>query len=149
MKTSDTFRKNHVGRQVEDSEALWADDTRQADDRAILLRVRDMVRAVCDETRFRAQVLKMQGLTEGKISGDPSRIVEVLAQRVGTSDGEQAGILRSLIEGGDLSAWGLLNAVTAQSHKARSYDRAVELEAAGGMLLDLPSTEWRRVLEAA
>lgn len=149
MKTTDTFRKNHVGRQLEDSEDLWSDDTRQADDRAILLKVRDMVRAVVDETRFKAQLIKMQGLTEGVIKGDPVRVVEVLAAKVGTSEGEQAGILRSLIEGKDLSAWGLLNAVTAQSHTAKNYDRAVELEAAGGQLLDLSVTEWKRVLEAA
>lgn len=148
-KTTDTFRKNHVGRQVEDSEQLWADDTRQADDRAILLKVRDMVRAVVDETRFKVQLAKMQGLTEARITGDPSKVVEVLAAKVGTSDFEEGGILRSLIEGGDLSAWGLLNAVTAQSHTAKSYDRAVELEGAGGALLDLSATEWKCVLEAA
>lgn len=149
MKTTDTFRKNHVGRQIEDSEQLWADDTREADDRAILLKVRDMVRAVVDETRFKVQIAKMQGLTGARITGDPSKAVEVLAAKVGTSDFEEGGILRSLIEGGDLSAWGLLNAVTAQSHTAKSYDRAVELEAAGGQLLDLSASEWKRVLEAA
>jgi hypothetical protein len=150
MKTAETFRKNHVGRQIEDDgEMAWADDTRQADDRAILLKVRDMVRAVVDETRFKSNLLKMQGLTEGKITGDPSRVVEVLAQRVGTRDFEEAGILRSLIEGGDLSAWGLLNAVTSQSHHATSYDRAVELEAAGGQLLELAPSEWKTILAAA
>lgn len=149
MKTTDTFRKNHVGRKVEDSEELWADDTRQADDRAILLKVRDMVRAVVDETRFKVQLAKMQNLTEGVITGDPVRVVEVLAQRVGTSEAEQSGILRSLIEGKDLSAWGLLNSVTSLAHSAKSYDRAVELEAAGGQLLDLSNTEWKRMLEAA
>jgi len=148
-KTADTFRKNHVGRQVDDSEQLWADDTRQADDRAILLKVRDMVRAVVDETRFKARLAQMQGLAEGKIVGDPFKVVEVLAQRVGTSEAEQSGILRSLIEGKDLTAWGLLNAVTAQSHTAKNYDRAVELEAAGGSLLDLSSSEWKRILETA
>lgn len=148
-KTGDTFRKNHIGRQVEDSEALWADDTRQADDRAILLKVRDMVKAVVDETRFKAQLIKMRGLTEAKITGDPTKVVEVLAAKVGAADFEEGGILRSLIEGGDLSAWGLLNAVTAQSHTAKSYDRAVELEAAGGSLIDLAPGEWKKVLEAA
>ena len=148
-KTGDTFRKNHIGRQVEDSEALWADDTRQADDRAILLKVRDMVKAVVDETRFKAQLAKMQGLVTARITGDPTKAVEVLAAKIGTADFEEGGILRSLIEGGDLSAWGLLNAVTAQSHTAKSYDRAVELEAAGGSLIDLSGTEWKRILEAA
>jgi hypothetical protein len=148
-KTGDTFRKNHVGRQVEDTEALWADDTREADDRAILLKVRDMVKAVVDETRFKAQLLKLQGLTEAKVTGDPTKAVEVLAAKVGAAEFEKDGILRSLIEGGDLSAWGLLNAVTAQSHTAKNYDRAVELEAAGGSLIDLPATEWKKMLEAA
>lgn len=149
MKTGDSFRKNHVGRQVEDSEQLWADDTRMADDRAVLLKVRDMVRSVVDETKFRVQIQKMQGLTEGRITGDPARAIEVLAAKVGASEVEQGGILRSLIEGGDLSAWGMLNAVTAQSHTARSYDRAVELEAVGGLLLDLPANQWREILQAA
>jgi hypothetical protein len=150
MKTGEAYRRTHVGREIEENgEMEWADDTRRADDRAVLLRVRDMVRAVVDETRFRATLARMQGLTEGRISGDPVQVVEVLAQKVGATEAEQGGILRALIEGGDLSAWGLLNAVTAQSHSARSYDRAMELEAAGGVLLELPATEWRRVLEAA
>jgi len=149
MKTADAFSRRHVGRKVEeDGEMIWGDDTRKADDNVILLKMRDMVRAVVDETKFKVNLLKMQGLTEGKVTGDPSRVVEVLAQKVGANVTEQGGNLRSLIEGGDLSAWGLLNAVTAQSHVAKSYDRAVELEAAGGMLLDLAPSEWKKVLEA-
>jgi hypothetical protein len=149
MKTGDTLRRSHVGREIEDTDQLWADDTREAEDRSILLKVRDMVKAAVDRTRFEASIAKMQGLTQGKITGDPSRVVEVLAQRVGATETESAGFLRSLIEGADLSAWGLVNAVTAQSHTAKSYDRAVELESAGGALLDLAPTEWRTLLAAA
>lgn len=149
MKTSDAYRRNHVGRKVEDNEALWADDTRKADDRAVLLKVRDMVRAAVDETNFRVQLSKLQGLTEGKIVGNPERAIEVLARKVGATDGERGGILRSLIEGGDLSRWGIVNAITHQAHGVESYDRAVEFESMGGRLVDLPVTEWKEILEAA
>lgn len=149
MKTSDAYRRNHVGRKVEDNEALWADDTRKADDRAVLLKVRDMVRAAVDETNFRVQLSKLQGLTEGKITGSPERAIEVLAKKVGATDGERGGILRSLIEGADLSRWGIVNAITHQAHAVESYDRAVEFETMGGRLVDLPTTEWREILEAA
>jgi len=149
MKTSDAYRRNHVGRKVEDNEALWADDTRKADDRAVLLKVRDMVRAAVDETNFRVQLSKLQGLTEGKIVGSPERAIEVLAKKVGATDGERGGILRSLIEGGDLSRWGIVNAITHQAHTVESYDRAVEFEGMGGRLVDLPVTEWKEILEAA
>lgn len=149
-KTAEQFRRNHVGRAVDDGEMDWADDTRQADDRTVLLKIRDMVRKVVDETTFRANLIKLQGLTEARVTGDPIKAVEVLAQKIGAGDGEQKDILRSLIEGGDLSAWGMVNAVTAQAHRKEiTYDRAVEFEAAGGQLIDLAPAEWKRVLEAA
>jgi hypothetical protein len=149
-KTADTFRRNHVGRQVEDEgEIDWGDDTRRADDQTVLLKVRDMVKAVVDQTRFRATLGKLQGLSAAKITGDPTKTVELLAARVGASETEKSGILRSLIEGSDLSAWGAINAVTSLAHKAKDYDRAVELEAAGGALIDLDPSQWREVLQAA
>ena len=149
MKTKDVFRKNHVGRQIDDNSELWADDTRQADDRAVLLKVRDMVKAAVDETAFKARLIQMSELTEKSVTGSPEKAVEVLAKKVGASEGEKSGILRSLIEGGDLSAWGMLNAVTAQAHTVESYDRSVEFEEAGGQLLELPKSEWTEILEAA
>lgn len=149
MKTADAYRRNHVGRKVEDNEALWADDTRKADDRAVLLKVRDMVRIAVSETNFRVQLSKMQALTEGKIVGSPDKAIEVLAKKVGATEGERGGILRSLIEGGDLSRWGIVNALTHQAHSTESYDRAVEFESMGGKLVELPATEWKEILEAA
>lgn len=151
MKTSDAFRRNHVGRKVEGSEdySIYGDDTLKADDRAVLLKVRDMVKACVDETKFRANLSKLQALTEGKIIGSPEKAIEVLARKVGATDGERGGILRSLIEGADLTRWGIVNAITHQAHTAESYDRAVEFETMGGKLVDLPVSEWKEVLEAA
>lgn len=143
------YRAHHVGRLVEDNDALWAEDTRQADDRAVLLKVRDMVANAVDAVAFSQRLAAMQGLTEAKITGDPSEAVGVLAAKVGATETERAGIMRALIEGADLSAWGLLNAVTAQAHQAEDYDRSVEFEAMGGKLLELDRKEWKTVLEAA
>jgi len=149
MKRGEAFRRHHVGRKVDDSEALWADDTKKADDKAVLLKVRDQVRAVVDQTRFAENIRKLRDMTEGKITGDPAAAIEVLSQKVGASDAEHGGILRSLIEGGDLSRFGIINAVTSQAHFATSYDRCVEFEGIGGSLVDLPANEWREILEAA
>lgn len=67
------FRGYHVGRRVEDTEALYADDTKKADDRAVLLKVRDHVKAAVDQIRFRERVQKMAGLAEAKILGNPEK----------------------------------------------------------------------------
>ena len=146
------MRRTHVGRRIsegEDLNALFSDEAKRADDRALLLKVRDVVRGALDATVFNRTVEKARGLTEARVTGNPTAAVEMLAKKVGiTSENERGGLLRSLIEGGDLSAWSLLNAVTAQAHTA-PYDRSIELVEAGGALLDLPATEWRTILEAA
>lgn len=142
------YRAFHIGR-PEHEFGVMADDTRELSDRAQLLQVRDFVRAALSDATFQRTMDKMKALTEGRIEGDPAKAVEVLAKKVGATEHERGGILRSLIEGGDLSAWGLLNAVTHQAHTIKSYDRAFEFTQAGGALLDLPRSEWRQVLEAA
>jgi len=144
----DKCRAMHVGRD-QDNEDLWRDDTKAAEDRSILLKVRDMVKAALDQTRFAKTLGKMQGLADMQLSGDPVAAVEVLAQKVNATETEQTSILNALIKGGDISAWGFVNAVTAQAHTAQNYDRAVEFETAGGQLLELPESEWQRVLIGA
>lgn len=57
--------------------------------------------------------------------------------------------LRHLIVEGDLSAYGLVNAVTHFLHDVEDYDRATEFEALGGKLIELSSSDWRELVEAA
>ena len=150
MVTGDNFRAAHLGKRIDDNEALYADDTKKADDHAILLKVRDTVQGFLSAEFFNRKLVAMRALTEGKISGSPEKAIEVLAQKLEVNEVEKNGILRSLIEGADLSRWGILNAVTHQAHSDKvTYDRAVDFEAMGGKLLDLPATEWKQVLEAA
>jgi hypothetical protein len=143
------YRANHTGARLDDQDALWRDDTRKAEDKAILLKVRDMIASAMDEGFFLKQVAKMRETAEQKITGSVEKGVTILAQKIGATEGERSGILRSLIEGGDLSRWGVLNAVTHQAHGANDYDRSVEFEAMGSRVLDLSHKDWREVAEAA
>lgn len=108
-----------------------------------------MIGHVLSDDHFGQQVAKMRGLTEGKIEGSVEAAVKVLSQKLGATETEGQGILRSLIEGADLSRWGVLNAVTHQAHTIESYDRAYDFESMGGKLLDLPANDWKEILQAA
>jgi len=147
------LRARHVGRRIgedEDLNAIYRDDTRQADDRAVLLKVRDTVQAALSEAHFNRRIDAMRQLADpaARITKSPEKAIEVLAKKVGATEGERKGILASLMAGNDLTAWGLVNAVTHQAHAAE-YDRGVEFEEMGGKLIALPANEWREVLEAA
>ena len=92
----------------------------------------------------------MRGTTERKLEGDVTKAVEVLSNRLSLTQDEQSSVLRHLIEGGDLSEYGFINAVTRTVEDAKSYDRATEFKMAGATtVLDLNPTEWRDLALAA
>ena len=145
------LHKTHIGRilQSEDETIIvFKDETLAADDKAFFLKVRDVVEAAVSEATFRQVAAKMQKTLDIKISGDPVKAVEVLANRYMLNEAERAGVLRNLITQGDLSGYGLVNAVTHYSHDVEDYDRATEFEALGGKLIELPASEWKGVAEA-
>ena len=146
------LHKTHVGRilQSEDETiTVFRDDTLAADDKAFFLKVRDVVEAAVSEATFRQVAEKMQKTLGIKLTGDPVKAVEVLANRYTLNEAERAGVLRHLITDGDLSGYGLVNAVTHYSHSVEDYDRATEFEALGGKLIELPASEWKGLAEAA
>lgn len=56
--------------------------------------------------------------------------------------------MRHLINDGDLSHYGLTNAITRAAQDATSYDRAVELEEVGGVFLHMPERQLVPILAA-
>ena len=111
--------------------------------------MRDTLAAALDSERFAAWLKKLQATTEQKLEGDPVKAIEVLGQKLSLNLEERATVLRNLIDGGDLSRFGVINAVTRTAESAASYDRASDFEAFGGVVLNLPANEWREVQAAA
>ena len=146
------LRKTHVGRSLaseDDAVVVYQDDTLQADDKAFFLKVRDVVQAAVSEATFRQTAQKLQRTMGIRLTGDPAKTVEVLAQRYALKDDERTGVLRHLIQDGQLSGYGLVNAVTHFSQVVEDYDRATEFEALGGRLIELSALEWKGLAEAA
>jgi len=147
----EAYRQRHIGRalQSDDAGAVYRSDTRLADAKARLLKIRDHVREALDETKFRMLVASMQQTTEIPISGSVEKVVDATAGRFGLSQGEKDGVLRNLIEGADLTCWGLTNAITATAQTVPSYDRATELEAIGGRFFTMDPRELASLAKAA
>ena len=146
-----SLRKTHVGRSLgteDEGLQVYQDDTLRADDKAFFLKVRDVVQAAVSEASFRQTAQKLQKTLRIPLVGDPVRTVEVLAQRYTLNDVERSGVLRHLITEGELSGYGLVNAVTHYSQEIDDYDRATEFEALGGKLIELGTADWKGLAEA-
>lgn len=139
-------RKYHVGRANEGGEdfSIYRNETIEADDKAFLMKLEDSVKAAVNQARFAAIVDKMREATEATMEAKVvPQVVELASKEYGITEAEGKGILGHLIAGGDLSLYGLANAVTRQAQDVESYDRSTELEATGYKIITMAPALWR------
>lgn len=145
------MKKYHVGRanQADEGFEVFSDETRQADDRAFWLKVSDVTRAAFEEKYFRAAIAQIRAAADKPIEGDIVKAVDMTVEQLALPVSTSAGILKHLAEGGDLSAWGLSSAVTRVAGEVKDYETATALERAGGSIITLAPSEWKRIAVAA
>lgn len=139
-------RKYHVGRANEGGEdfSIYRNEAIEADDKAFLMKLEDSVKAAVNQARFAAIVDKMREATEATMEAKVvPQVVELASKEYGITEAEGKGILGHLIAGGDLSLYGLANAVTRQAQDVESYDRSTELEATGYKIITMAPALWR------
>ena len=120
-------------------------ETKAAEDKAFLLKLRDVVKAALDETLFRRVIDELERAAETPITGHVEDVVELTCREYGMNETEREGILKYLIAGGELSRYGLSNAVTRASQDSESYDRATELESIGWKVITMPVGQWKEI----
>ena len=145
-------RRNHVGRTNETDESfqLYSEETLMAEDKAFVLKIQDTVRAAVDEARF-SQVISMMKTAKqvAMNTQDVPGIVRLASREFHITDDESTGVLQHLIEGNDLTLYGLSNAITRHSQDIENYDRATELESIGYNILSMPQRQWNRINQMA
>lgn len=149
---SRSMKKYHVGGRhavADNMVHLLSDKTRKLSDQATWAQVADVVRGAFDEAKFAASVDEIRGMETQMIGGDVIKVVDLAAKTLDIREMEKPSILRHLVEGGDLSRYGLFNAITRTAEDLPDYDRATDFERMGGKLIELAPTEWRRIAEAA
>jgi len=148
-------KKTHLGGRInptgdgEIPEEWLRDETREADDKALFMKVSDVVRASFNATRFEQIVDKMREAADRKIDTDPIKVVEVTAKRMLFSEAERTATLTALLTGNELTQWGLANAITATAGSLTDYDRSTELEKTGAQIVELPKRDWEALLKEA
>jgi hypothetical protein len=149
-----SLKKYHVGSRhdlvTDELYALLSDDTRKKTDAALWSQVRDVVKGAFAEDRFNALCDSLDEAQTDKIDkeADVVKVVNLTGRKIGLTEKESGGVLRHLIEGGDLSRYGLYNAVTRFSQDVENYDRATDLERLGGAVMELPKNEWSEIAKA-
>lgn len=141
-------RKTHVGKVVtpiEGTMQILSTETMEAEDKAFILRLRDAAKVAIDEEMFQQVVNKLQQSEGQKLTGNPGDVVKLAGKVYDFNKDEQTGILRHLVEGGDLSKYGLANAITRTSADLKDYDRATEFEEIGWKTAIMENELWEQL----
>ena len=126
---------------------MLSETTQKVTDAALWLQVQDVVRAALDRVRFDALTSGMADAAKQPITGDVEKVVDVTAAHFKFDNAERGSVLRHLIAGGDLTRYGMMNAITRTAEDATEYDRATEVERLGIDLVELPPNTWKRIAE--
>lgn len=146
------MRQAHIGRSTGNgdiAEQFFRDDTRQADDKAFWMKIRDVVEGTFSEVVFGQIVKKMKDAASRIIDAEVVKVVEVVKREHALTEDIGGGVLNYLIKGGDLSQYGLGNAITRASQDVQDYDQATELERLGGDVFSQDGGWWKGLMDAA
>jgi hypothetical protein len=160
MQTQNKTRSSHItsGRDSDDWGKL-SDEAKDADNRALELKIRDLVGVYSSRDSFDAVLDSMKAAAADVIdaAADKAALVDNLGTVMKLSKKETGDVLNGLLDtigqsgyerDKPLSRATLINAVTAVSHKADADD--VDLwQQRGGQLLNMSRPDWQRVAVAA
>jgi len=160
MQTQNKTRSSHItsGRDTDDW-GLLSDQAKDADNRALELKIRDLVGVYSSRDSFDAVLEGMKAAAADVIDADADKaaVVENLGAVMKLTKKETGDVLNGLLDTigqsgyereKPLSRATLINAVTAVSHKADADD--VDLwQQRGGALLSMRPADWQRVAVAA
>lgn len=158
MITQHAFRKFHAGRSMaagDDSIELLTDSTLRLGEAAFWAEVRDIVNGAMKPEVFAAEMDKMRAAATQQITNfNLEEVVEATCKKlgIGLNLNARQGVLENLASGADgagLTKWGLANAFTyvAEREGTITFDESVELERAGGQIIELNAADWRQVAE--
>ena len=125
--TKDAMRAVHLGGKLDDGVVRWSDDTQQHELSLITSKARDAVATFLDVDYMRTKIEELQELAGVEVTR-PADTIQRVSKKAGWSETEQDEILSHFIRGGQTTALGVAQAVTAYAQTVESIDRQDELE---------------------
>jgi hypothetical protein len=137
--TRDSTRAVHHGEKLDEGVVAWSGNSLDKTLALITARTTDAVTTFLDPA-YVDQALRAITDQAGHQLADPQEAVAVVSQRLRFTDAQQADIMSHFIRGGDITAGGILHAVTSVAQTLPNADAAHDMEAAGLRALEIAAS---------
>jgi hypothetical protein len=134
--TRDAMRAVHLGERLDEGVVTWSGNTREKTLALITAKTTDAVGTFLDPSYVERAVRELEK-DAGHPVADPQEAVRVVSQRLRFTDAQQTDILTHFIRGGDVTAGGVMHAVTSVAQTLPDADTAHEMESQAVRVLDI------------
>lgn len=125
----DAFQKKHLGAEMDEfTEIKWSDETKQKNKELIISQVKDGIRLYVSKEYLGAKINKLERLAAKELK-HPHDAVKNVCASLNISEESEKNILDYFLRGGDVSPFGVAQALTYHAHKSADADDRYELEA--------------------
>lgn len=132
-------REVHIGQKLDDGVIKVSDETRETNAKLIRSHTRDAVATFLDAEYVTARLREMEAAAGVKVS-DPQRTIKDVSQRLGFTQSQADSILNMFIDGGQRTAGGVMQAVTATAQTLESGDDADMFERKAMQALEIAAS---------
>lgn len=132
----DAMRAVHLGAQLEEGIVRWSAETQRKALELVTAKAADAVATFLDTDYIRGVIEQVEEQAEVSL-GKPAETVEQVGKALAFDQQTITGVLDHFIRGGQMTAGGVLAAVTSFAQTVPDGDRAHELESAGLRALEL------------
>ncbi|MGH3287553.1 MAG: DUF932 domain-containing protein, partial [Streptosporangiaceae bacterium] len=134
--TRDAMRAVHLGERLDEGVVTWSGNTLDKTLALITAKTTDAVTTFLDPGYVERTVRAMEK-DAGHPVADPQEAIKSVSQRLRFSDAQQAAILGHFIRGGDVTAGGVMHAVTSVAQTLEDADAAHDMESVALRSLEL------------
>jgi hypothetical protein len=124
----DAVARKHVGEKLDgDGVIQWSQKTQAANLKLIQAKTADATKAFLDVDYLKAKIAEIEQAAKVKIKDDPEVVITKVTRHTG-HQGQRSAILNAFIQGGQMTAGGVMQAYTAAAQLTTSGDTAFDME---------------------
>ncbi|SKM40301.1 Uncharacterised protein [Mycobacteroides abscessus subsp. massiliense] len=127
---ADAMRKVHLGKKLDEGQIEWSTETIDASNELVKQQVKDAVTSFMNVDYVTRTVAKLEQTSAVPLE-DAQGAIEAVGKKLAYSQDEMKGILDHFIKGGQLTAGGVMHAVTSYAQEIEDVDRSNDFAATG------------------
>ena len=124
--TADAIRAVHLGEKLDEGVIDWSEETVQKTIELIMSKTKDAVATFLRPEYLKAKIAELEKTSETEV--DAQTVVQVVGKKLAFTEETIRGVFDHFIRGGDITAGGVMQAVTSYAQVVPDADLAFDLE---------------------